>query len=90
MNKIDSNKWEFKGMLNRRLSIREIARIQTFPDWFEFSDGNNEKISENSKVDKIYKQIGNAVPVLLAKAITQPIADFIYKNILKEEDKNDN
>lgn len=90
MNKIDSNKWEFKGTLNRRLSIREIARIQTFPDWFEFSDGNNEKISENSKVDKIYKQIGNAVPVLLAKAITQPIADFIYKNILKEEDKNDN
>jgi len=36
----------------RRLTIRECARLQTFPDWFEFY---------GSKTDK-YKQIGNAVP----------------------------
>lgn len=79
MTKIDKNKWIFNGDKNRRLSIKEIARIQTFPDWFEFSDGGNENIRENGRIDKIYKQIGNAVPVLLAKAITQPIADFLYK-----------
>lgn len=84
MTKLEANKWKFNGTENRRLSVREIARIQTFPDWFEFSDGGNKKISENGRVDKIYKQIGNAVPVLLAKEISRPIADFVYKNILKE------
>lgn len=84
MTKVEKNKWIFNGDVNRRLSIKEIARIQTFPDWFEFSDGKNMNIKENGRIDKIYKQIGNAVPVLLAKAITQPISDFIYKEILKE------
>lgn len=83
MTKIEKNKWIFNGDINRRLSIKEIARIQTFPDWFEFSDGGNVKLKENGRIDKIYKQIGNAVPVLLAKAITQPISDFIYKEIVK-------
>nr|WP_288295141.1 DNA (cytosine-5-)-methyltransferase [uncultured Granulicatella sp.] len=73
--------WEFVGEKNRRLSVKEIARIQTFPDWFEFSSGskigkNGKKISRNAQIDKIYKQIGNAVPVLLARSIMQPIADF--------------
>lgn len=85
MTKVDKNKWIFNGTINRRLSIKEIARIQTFPDWFEFLDGGNVNIKENSRIDKIYKQIGNAVPVLLAKAITQPISDFIYKEILNEK-----
>nr|WP_228064077.1 DNA (cytosine-5-)-methyltransferase [Streptococcus acidominimus] len=41
MTKVDKNKWIFNGSTNRRLSVKEIARIQTFPDWFEFSDGGN-------------------------------------------------
>lgn len=85
MTKVDKNKWTFNGDNNRRLSVKEIARIQTFPDWFEFSDGGNMSIKENGRIDKIYKQIGNAVPVLLAKAITQPISDFIYSDILREK-----
>lgn len=84
MTKVDKNKWIFNGSTNRRLSVKEIARIQTFPDWFEFSDGGNLNIKENGRIDKIYRQIGNAVPVLLAKAITQPISDFVYKEILKK------
>ncbi len=62
---------------NRRLSVKEIARIQTFPDWYEFSNGGSMKKSENAKLDVIYKQIGNAVPVKLALAVARPIAQWV-------------
>lgn len=50
--------------LYRRLSVREVARIQGFPDDFEFiyDDLNNG-----------YKMIGNAVPVHLAQVIAESI-----------------
>lgn len=82
MKKVDKDKWIFPdGEENhRRLSVKEVARIQTFPDWFEFSDGGNENISKNTRLDKIYKQIGNAVPVQLARAIARPIANWFYNN----------
>ncbi|PRR84562.1 DNA cytosine methyltransferase [Clostridium vincentii] len=70
---------------NRRLSIKEIARIQTFPNWYYFSQGINEKKSENARLDLVYKQIGNAVPVRLALAIARPIAKWIES----QQDIND-
>lgn len=78
MQKEGANKWVFPDgeEKNRRLSVKEIARIQTFPDWFEFSQGTSEKASLNNKLDKQYKQIGNAVPVYLAKAVATPIAEW--------------
>lgn len=66
---------------NRRLSVKEIARIQTFPDWYEFSKGQNVKKSENAKLDLVYKQIGNAVPVRLAMAVAEPIAEWVKKEM---------
>ncbi|WP_454052324.1 DNA cytosine methyltransferase [Clostridium sp. Marseille-Q7071] len=63
MEKIDKDKWQFKKeSINkvRRMSVRECARIQTFPDDFKFLGTS---INEN------YKMIGNAVPVKLAEAI---------------------
>ena len=42
---------------NRPLTLRECARVQTFPDWFRFQGNTSEKI----------KQIGNAIPPLLAE-----------------------
>lgn len=80
MKKVGKNEWVFQGgeENNRRLSVKEIARIQTFPDWFEFSRGENKKISKNGMLNKVYKQIGNAVPVELARAIARPIAEWFY------------
>jgi len=50
----------------RRLSVRECARIQTFPDDFIFKYEN---------IANGYKMIGNAVPVNFAKHIAQKIMD---------------
>jgi len=64
---IEQNKREFvKGSedLYRRLSVRECARVQTFPDNFEFV---------YTHVAAGYKMIGNAVPVNLAKHIAVSI-----------------
>jgi DNA (cytosine-5)-methyltransferase 1 len=87
MQKVGKDKWIFPdGEENhRRLSVKEIARIQTFPDWYKFSDGGNPRASKNGRLDKIYKQIGNAVPVQLARAIARPIAEWFYRNQLEGE-----
>ena len=64
---ISQNKREFvkgKESLYRRMSIREIARIQGFPDNFQFV---------YDYVDNAYKMIGNAVPVNLAYEIAVEI-----------------
>ncbi|MYL57559.1 DNA (cytosine-5-)-methyltransferase [Virgibacillus halodenitrificans] len=82
MEKVEKNKWIFTDgeENNRRLSVKEIARIQTFPDWYDFYTGDNTKMSKNGRLDKAYKQIGNAVPVELARAIAKPIAEWFYEN----------
>ena len=53
----------------RPFTIREYARIQTFPDDWEFS----------GSISQQYKQIGNAVPVNLAKEIGFSIINFLNK-----------
>ena len=69
---------------NRRLSVREIARIQTFPDWYEFSRGTSSR-NDNAKLDLVYKQIGNAVPARLALAVAEPIAEFAKTQLEQEK-----
>jgi len=54
----------------RPLSVRECARIQTFPDEWVFHGSTTSK----------YRQIGNAVPVLLGKAI----GEYLYQVIKGE------
>ena len=64
---ISQNKREFvkgKEHLYRRMTIREIARVQGFPDSFKF-------IYKNT--DDAYKMIGNAVPVNLAYEVAVAI-----------------
>ncbi len=53
--------------LNRAISIREAARLQTFPDSFVFCGTK----------DKQYQQVGNAVPPILARAIANQLARIL-------------
>ena len=68
MKKIGEDEWVFDSGSPkfRRLSVRECARIQTFPDTFIFYYRN---------VADGYKMVGNAVPVKLAEAIAAKIID---------------
>ena len=59
---------EGKEHLYRRMTIREIARVQGFPDTFKF-------IYDNT--NDAYKMIGNAVPVNLAYEIAVAIKDTL-------------
>ncbi len=61
-----------RGLKERRLSIRECARIQTFPNDYQFI---LEKTEQNVAVSAsdAYKIIGNAVPCLLAYNIAKNI-----------------
>ncbi len=54
----------------RRLSVRECAILQTFPDDFIFTGSLN----------SMYRQIGNAVPPLLAKQIAEVIKKWLERD----------
>lgn len=66
MRKVGKDAFKFvDGHLYRRLSVRECARIQGFPDDFLF---HYEAISSG------YRQVGNAVPPPLARAVAEEVA----------------
>ncbi|MCM1296491.1 MAG: DNA cytosine methyltransferase [Muribaculaceae bacterium] len=80
MPKIDENKHIFvegKEHLYRRLTVRECARLQTFPDTFEFI---------YDKVDDGYKMVGNAVPVEMARIIAERIRQQIENTEIVDDD----
>ena len=71
MVKIDANHQMFapgQEALYRRMSVREVARVQSFPDDFRF-------IYEDVNIG--YKMIGNAVPVELAFHVATAIKDAL-------------
>lgn len=80
---VEQDKREFvqgQEHLYRRLSIRECARVQTFPDDFIFMYDN---------LTDGYKMVGNAVPVnmayLLANKIIKDLSKIKIKNNIREK-----
>ena len=69
---VGSDKGGGKGHVHpfqaREVTPRESARLQTFPDWWEF-DGN---------VRHMIRQVGNAVPPLFAAQIAQHVGKHIF------------
>lgn len=81
MIKVEENKQIFvpgKEDLYRRMTVREVARVQGFPDEFEFI---------YDKVDIGYKMVGNAVPVELAYAVASQIKKTLQGEIPRDAEK---
>ncbi|RZJ87746.1 MAG: DNA (cytosine-5-)-methyltransferase, partial [Chryseobacterium sp.] len=61
----------------RTMTVREMARFQSFPDWFEFRS----KVTTGGESRKFevpqYTQVGNAVPPLLAKSLGETITKLL-------------
>lgn len=57
---------------NRSISVREAARLQSFPDDFYF-----EGMKEGKNRTAAFKQIGNAVPPLMAQAIARKLTELL-------------
>lgn len=71
------------GLPERRLSVRECARIQTFPDDYQFIRKKTEtNVSVSSS--EAYKIIGNAVPCVMAYHIAKTLEEK-WKLYFKEE-----
>lgn len=66
---------------NRSLTVREAARVQTFPDWYEFPESRTHA----------YRMIGNAVPSIVARRLGEGIKEYLQSqadNIIKFDTTN--
>jgi DNA (cytosine-5)-methyltransferase 1 len=69
--------------------VREWARLQTFPDWYQFEGkrttggirrAGNPRLGIFEREVPKYTQIGNAVPVALARHVGLHLAGILHRN----------
>lgn len=65
--------------LNRAITPREAARLQSFPDWYQFA-GPYVQFHGAKEQDK-YEQIGDAIPPLLAHALGKQLVECLPSHI---------
>lgn len=75
----DMMRIKLKDGRRRRLSVREAARLQSFPDWFRFKGRH-----DGSK----FRQIGNAVPPLLALALAERVRAYLEQDDDRDDSPN--
>ncbi|HHV49883.1 MAG TPA: DNA cytosine methyltransferase [Rhodocyclaceae bacterium] len=68
----------YDGRQKRMISVREAARLQSFPDGFEFAGAMNAS----------FRQIGNAVPPILALAVSKALMEAIEQAIAGRDSAN--
>jgi len=61
----------------RTMSVRELARLQSFPDWFSFKGPYTTGGARRQSACPRYTQVGNAVPPLLAEAIGEVLLGLL-------------
>ncbi len=66
---------------NRALTVRECARLQSFPDSYDFCGGPYITPHIHNDIQDKYEQIGDAVPPLLAYAWGRKILEIIKKGL---------
>jgi DNA (cytosine-5)-methyltransferase 1 len=73
------NAFPIHPTLNRTLTVREAARIQTFPDWMRFQGTRQQQCT----------LVGNAVPPALAEVFATAIVKTLKGNFKSEGYKRD-
>lgn len=66
----------------RILTVRESARLQSFPDWFQFRGKFTTGGSQRTKECPRYTQVGNAVPPYLARAVGLAIKAMLDEAVM--------
>jgi DNA (cytosine-5)-methyltransferase 1 len=70
----------------RVLTVREYARIQSFPDWFQFKSNYTTGAEKRKEQVPRYTQVANAVPPLMAQAFGLTLG-MVYLKLLHAEQK---
>ena len=71
----------------RILTVREYARLQSFPDWFSFKGKYTTGGKRRTRECPRYTQVGNAVPPLLARAIGNALARLLDEVSLAQREE---